>query len=367
MDNVIKGEIRPPTEAPAKKNRKGKNVALNVVCALIALLLIALGFTVSSVSQKPEGEQPLITGAKVLFRVDFSKLGAAGETAPEETQPPDAGNASGEADKQSLISPLHVLTITETQVNSLIVVLLIALFCFWLTRNLKVIPESKKQIVAEWIVEKVTNLVHGNMSSEFTSFAPFITALISLSALSSLTSLFGWYPPTAELNTIVGWSIVVFILITYEKLRAGLFEYLKGYTKPIFIMAPLNVVGEIATPLSMTFRHFGNVCSGLVISALLTKVLTTASSAIWGLFGVDGLLSQFAFMRIGIPVVFSLYFDIFSGCLQAFIFCMLTMINIYLAYDDSMQTRREKAAKKAKRLEKKKQKAAAKETAENRF
>lgn len=323
MDNAIKGEVRPPTAASAPK-RKGKNIALNLICALIALLLLAVGFTVSSVSQKAEGEQQLITGAKVLFRVDFSDL--LGIEKDEAVQPTDAESA--EEDKQQLVAPLYVLTVTETQVNSLIVVLLIGLFCFWLTRGLKVIPESKKQIVAEWIVEKVTALVHGNMSQEFTGFAPFITALISLSALSSLTSLLGWYPPTAELNTIVGWSVIVFILITYEKLRAGLFEYLKGYTKPIFIMAPLNVLGEIATPLSMTFRHFGNVCSGLVISALLTSVLTKASSAIWGLIGVEGWLAQFAFLRVGIPAVFSLYFDIFSGCLQAFIFCMLTMMYI---------------------------------------
>ena len=362
MDNAIKGEIRPPTEIAGKKNKKGGNIALNVICALIALLLLAVGFTVSSVSQKPEGEQQLITGAKVLFRVDFSDLLGIEKTETVTEQQADADNTA-EEDKPPLVAPLYMLTVTETQVNSLIVVLLIGLFCFWLTRNLKVIPESKKQIVAEWIVEKVTALVHGNMSQEFTGFAPFITALISLSAISSLTSLLGWYPPTAELNTIVGWSVIVFILITYEKLRAGLFEYLKGYTKPIFIMAPLNLLGEIATPLSMTFRHFGNVCSGLVISALLTKVLTSASSAIWGLLGVEGLLSQFAFLRVGIPAVFSLYFDIFSGCLQAFIFCMLTMINIYLAYDDSMQTRREKAEKKAKRLAKKKEKALAKESA----
>ena len=344
MDRVITANTPPLGDSRQKKHRDGKTIALNVVTALLALLLLAVGFAVANISQKPAEEQPLITGAKVLFRVDFS------EVLGIEPSPVEGDGA------QQLIAPWYVLTVTETQVNSLIVVLLIGLFCFWLTRNLKVRPEGKKQIVAEWIVEKVTGLIHSNMSREFTAFAPFICALISLSALSSLTSLFGWYPPTAELNTIIGWSLVVFILITYEKLRAGLLEYLKGYTKPIFIMAPLNVLGEIATPLSMTFRHFGNVSSGLVISALLTSVLTKLSGLIWGLLGVDGFLSQFALFRVGIPVVFSLYFDIFSGCLQAFIFCMLTMINIYLAYDDSMQTKKEKARKKAERAAKKAEK-----------
>ncbi len=332
-----------------ERTEKRRRKVTNFCVLLLAALLIATGFAVSSISQAPEEgvEQPFVSGAKVLFRVDFSEILGI-ETEPTE---------KAEGDQTQLIAPWYILTITETQVNSLIVILLVGLLCFWLTRDLKITPEGKKQIVAEFLVEKVTELVHSNMSAKFTGFAPFIAALLALSALSSLTSLLGWYPPTAELNTIIGWSLLVFGMITFQKLRAGFGEYLKGYTKPIFLMTPLNILGEIATPLSMTFRHFGNVCSGLVISALLTSVLTTASKAVWRLLGVGGFLSDLAFFRVGIPAVFSLYFDIFSGCLQAFIFCMLTMINIYLAYEDSNETLAEKARKKAEKKARKEAKA----------
>ena len=306
---------------------------------LIALL-VAAGFFINSIGfEGDELPEPNIAGARVLFRIDF-----AGEGGVNYYDPPSA-----DAEKP-LVSPISVLTVTTTHVNSFIVICCIALFCFWLTRDLKVKPEGKKQILAEFIVEKVTHIVTDNMSEAFEFFAPFICGLLGLSALSSLTSLLGWYPPTAEINTILGWSLIVFILITYQKLRSGVGEYLKGYTTPIFIMIPMNILGEVATPMSMAFRHFGNVCSGMVISALLAWALGGASQAVWSLFGASEWLSQFSFFRVGVPAVFSLYFDIFSGCLQAFIFCMLTMINIYLAYEDSNETIAEKKMKKQRRI-----------------
>ena len=320
-----------------ERSVKKSNFKLTTVIVFtIIALLVAAGFFINSFDfaseeqAASESSGPDISGARVLLRVNFGD--------------------QEQADEESLIASPSVLTITTTTVNSFIVVAVIGLLCFWLTRDMKIKPESKRQILAEWIVEKVTNIVHDNMSEAFTFFAPFITALLALSALSSLTSLLGWYPPTAELNTILGWSVVVFVLITYQKLRAGLGEYLKGYTKPIFIMIPMNILGEIATPMSMAFRHFGNVCSGMVISALLAWALTGLSNLIWGLINVTGWLSDFAFFRVGIPAIFSVYFDIFSGCLQAFIFCMLTMINIYLAYEDSNDTIAEKKMKRQQKL-----------------
>ena len=201
-----------------------------------------------------------------------------------------------------------------------------------LTHNLKVRPESKRQIIAEFIVDKVTSLVKENMGEKFLGFAPFIAAILALSAFSSLLSIFGLYSPTADLNTILGWSLLVFVLITYYKLKGGVFNYLKGFTKPIFILTPFNIISEVATPVSMTFRHFGNVASGSVVMTLIYAALASFSTLV--LKWLPGVLSQFPLFQIGIPVVFSAYFDIFGGCLQAFIFAMLTMLYIASAAED---------------------------------
>lgn len=219
------------------------------------------------------------------------------------------------------------IPITETQVNSLIVIAVIFALCLFLTHDLKVRPTSKRQLIAEWIVEKVTGLVRENMGARFLPFAPFIAAILGLSALSSLTALLGMYPPTADLNTVLGWALLVFVLITYFKIRTnGPLGYLKGFTEPIFVFTPFNILGEIATPISMAFRHFGNVVSGTVISTLVYAALAGLSTLVFG--WLPGLLGKIPFLQVGVPAILSIYFDLFSSCMQAFIFAMLTMLYI---------------------------------------
>lgn len=219
------------------------------------------------------------------------------------------------------------IPITETQVNSWIVMLVIAILCLVLTHDLKVRPTSKRQIIAEWIVEKVNGLVRSNMGERFMDFAPFVAAILGLSALSSLSSLFGLYPPTADLNTVAGWAILVFVMITFYKIKSGGFGgYLKGFTEPFALFTPFNVLSELGTPVSMAFRHFGNVVSGTVISTLVYAALAAASTALLG--WLPGIFGKIPFLQVGIPAILSIYFDLFSSCMQAFIFAMLTMLYI---------------------------------------
>lgn len=234
--------------------------------------------------------------------------------------------------------PIMDLPITESQVNSWAVILTILAICLFLTRRLNIKSVSKRQFLAELIVEKADNLVRSNMGERFMGFAPFIAAILGLSALSSLSSLLGLYPPTSDINIVAGWAILVFILITHYKLKGGLGNYLKGYTEPIAVFTPINIISEVATPVSMTFRHFGNVLSGSVISVLVAAALQGLTSLLLG--WLPGLLGDIPFLQIGIPAVLSLYFDIFSGCLQAFIFSMLTMLYIANGFPEEAYEKR---------------------------
>ena len=225
--------------------------------------------------------------------------------------------------------PIQALPITAAQINSWAVMLSILGICLYLTHGIKVVPDSKRQLAAEWIVETVTRLVTDNMGKKFLGFAPFVAGILALSTLSSLSSLLGLFPPTSDMNVVVGWAILVFILITHYKLQGGLWNYIKGFFSPIPFFAPLNVIGEFATPISMAFRHYGNVMSGMVISVLIAFALRNLSAMVLG--WLPGFLGQIPFLQIGLPAVLSLYFDIFSGCMQAFIFAMLTMMNIATA------------------------------------
>lgn len=222
--------------------------------------------------------------------------------------------------------PIQDLPITAAQINSWAVILSILGICLYLTHGIKVIPDSKRQLAAEWVVDTVNKLVRSNMGEKFMGFAPFVAGILALSALSSLSSLLGLFAPTSDVNIILGWAILVFILITHFKLKGGLWAYIKGFFSPIPVFAPLNIIGEIATPVSMSFRHYGNVMSGMVISTLIAFALRSLSQAVLG--WLPGVLGQIPFLQIGLPAVLSLYFDIFSGCMQAFIFAMLTMMFI---------------------------------------
>lgn len=230
------------------------------------------------------------------------------------------------------------ITVTATQVNMWIVMAGIAALCAWLTHDLKVRPTSKRQVIAEFIVKTAENFVTGNMGARWKWFVPYVSALFSLAMFSSLLSLLGMYPPTSDLSTTAGWAIMTFAMILFYKIKAnGFFGYAKGLTEPIFIMTPMNIIGEFATPLSMAFRMFGNVASGTVISALLYAALAAANNAVFG--WLPGFLGDWAakypVLQLGLPAIFSLYFDVFSGILQAFIFCMLTMLYIANAAETS--------------------------------
>lgn len=242
--------------------------------------------------------------------------------------------------------PLMDLPVTEAQVVSVAVVLALLWLCIFLTRNLKVRPDSKRQLAAEWIVNKVSSMVHENMGDRFKAFAPLIAAIIGISAFSSLSCLLGLFAPTSDVNIVAGWAILTFVLITHYKLKGGLGNYVKGFFEPLFVFGPFNIIGEVATPVSMSFRHYGNVLSGAIISSLVATALGNVSKAILG--WLPGVLGQFPLLRIGIPAILSCYFDVFSGALQAFIFAMLTMLLISTGFPEEEYERR-----KAKRQQKK--------------
>ena len=232
---------------------------------------------------------------------------------------------------------LGELQISETMVVSWIVMLVITGVCIWLTHDLKVKDISKRQAVAELLVETANKFVIGNMGEKFRHMIPFVAALFITSVVSNLICLIGLRSPTADLSTEAAWAVVVFVMITGQKIKTnGFGGYLKGFTTPIAVMTPFNILSELATPISMACRHFGNILSGVVINGLIYGALAVASSALFGL--LPGLLgdvfAKIPVLDVGIPAILSVYFDWFSGFMQAFIFCMLTVMYIANAAEE---------------------------------
>lgn len=293
----------------AEKSLKFK--ILDILYIVMMVLPLVCGIVLKLLTS-PAAEGISITGAKVFFTIPM---------------------------------PIQNLPITEAQINSALVLITILFVCLFLTHGMTERITLKRQHFAEMIVEKVDKLVKDNMGEYFMGFAPFVVAILALSAFSSLTSLLGLYPPTSDINVVGGWAILVFGIITYYKLKCGPLAYLKGFTEPVALLAPINFISEFATPVSMAFRHYGNVLSGTVISVLIATALSGLSSMVLG--SLPGFLADIPLFQIGIPAVLSIYFDVFSGLLQAFIFAMLTMVYVSGAFDPTAYFRR-KAAKSKK-------------------
>lgn len=212
------------------------------------------------------------------------------------------------------------INFTETIVLEWIVMAIIIGLAVFLTRGMKVRAVSKRQVIAEMAVEAITNLVRDTMGRGWLSFTPYIATIFCFSIFGSLISLLGLRAVTSDFSVLLTWAAITFILITATKIKfGGVGGYFKSFIDPIPVMLPINVLSEVATPTAMALRHFGNIAGGSIIMGLIYYGLANLSHMI-GL-GVPVL-------TVGIPAVLSLYFDLFSDFMQAFIFIMLTMVFI---------------------------------------
>lgn len=224
--------------------------------------------------------------------------------------------------------PYLNINVTETVVDTWLVMAILTILCIWLTRDLKVIPTTKRQLVAEKIVSMVNNLVVTTMGHRYKSFAPYIAALFATSMIGSLSSLVGLRPLTADFSTTLSWALLAFVLIQGNNIRLnGVVGWLKSFLDPVPFMLPLNLVSEIANPISMSFRHFGNIAAGMVITSLLYSALAGLSSLIIGWIPNE-FVAGIPIFQLGLPAVLSIYFDVFTSFLQAYIISMLTMVYV---------------------------------------
>lgn len=202
------------------------------------------------------------------------------------------------------------LPITESVVNTWLVMAVLIILAIVLRRNLQMYPD-KRQNIAEIIVEGLTGLVTSTMGLKNKNFTPFIGTIFLLIAFSNILGIFGLRSPTADFSVTLAYGIVTFFCIHFFALKAKGWNYIKGFGQPFIFLLPINIIGEVAKPFSLGMRLFGNLLGGTVIMAMISGAIA-----------------------IFVPAVASIYFDLFSGILQSFIFIMLTMVFITIAKDD---------------------------------
>ena len=217
--------------------------------------------------------------------------------------------------------------ITQTTITLFVTTIILIILAVTLTRKITKRP-GKVQVLLEKVVGMLYNLVESTMGKHNIRFAPYIGTLFVSSIFGSvigMTQLFR--SSTADLSVTMAWALVTTGMVWYNNIKNfGLKAWLKGFTEPIFVMTPMNIVSEIASPLSLAFRHFGNVAGGSVLTALIYGALSLLTSVLLG--WLPGLLGEIPFFQAGIPAVLSIYFDLFSGFVQALVFSLLTMVYV---------------------------------------
>ena len=266
------------------------------------------------------------------------------------------------------------INVTQTMLSLLVVTATLCVVGYLLGRNLQKRP-GKLQVLTEKGVAVLQDLVTSTMGTHNVGWTPYIGTIFLSSVCGSLIGTTGFLrSTTADLSVPLTWGIVTSLIIWYQSIKTnGFLGWLKGFAEPISVMLPMNIISEIAQPVAMAFRHFGNVAGGSVINSILYTALGLLSTAVIGLLsktivvpilliglgiclvllgrkkgklfpmilgvacGVLGLLGILQFTGVakdipifqyGIPAVLSVYFDLFSGFVQAFVFSLLSMVYI---------------------------------------
>ncbi|XJS11295.1 F0F1 ATP synthase subunit A [Aerococcaceae bacterium WGS1372] len=198
--------------------------------------------------------------------------------------------------------------ITETLVNTWIImglILIIAIIARIHLKQFKEIPTGFQNVI-ESIIEMFENFASDTLEERTMYIAPWFFTVFAFLLVSALSSVFGMRAPSADWATTFSFAFATFALMLYMGMKHQKGEYIKSFFEPHFVFFPLNLIGELAKPVSLSFRLFGNMLSGTIILTLYYA------------------LTPF-FVQIGIPSLLHAFFDVVFGALQTYIFVIISL------------------------------------------
>ena len=196
--------------------------------------------------------------------------------------------------------------IYKSVVVSWIVLAVLITLILVFTRNLKVHNISKRQAAVESAVLWIRRVVGELLGEEAMQYCPYIVTVLIFIAFSNMIGLFGLVPPTMDLNVTLALSLMSIVIVELAGIiKKGPRKWLKSFTEPMAVITFMNVLELFIRPLSLCMRLFGNILGATVIMELIKHVVP-----------------------IVLPAALSIYFDIFDGCIQAYVFCFLTSLYI---------------------------------------
>lgn len=206
--------------------------------------------------------------------------------------------------------------ITETIVNTWIIMLfliIVAVIARIKLRKFKKVPTGFQNAI-EAVIEIFDNFVKNTLGEKLSYVAPWFFMVFMFLLWSALFSVFGMRAPTADWATTFAFAFVSLILMFYMGFKHRKGEYLKTFFEPHFVFFPMNLIGELAKPVSLSFRLFGNMLSGTIILTLYYALTPV-------------------FIQFGIPSLLHAFFDVIIGALQTYIFVILSLMYVKTAAD----------------------------------
>lgn len=198
------------------------------------------------------------------------------------------------------------LPVNESVVVTWIIMAVLTILSILLVRNLKVENPGKKQVVLEFAIDSFYKFFYGLTGEKGKRYIPYLITITIYIGVANVSGLIGFKPPTKDLNMTAALAVMSIILVEYAGIREKRISgWLKSFTEPLPMITPLNVLEIVIKPLSLCMRLFGNVLGAFVVMELIKQ----AAALI-------------------VPIPFSMYFDIFDGLLQAYVFGFLTALYI---------------------------------------
>lgn len=201
--------------------------------------------------------------------------------------------------------------ITETIVNTWIIMLLLVILAIFTRIKLnrfKKIPKGFQNII-EAAIEMFDNFAGGTLGVNLSYISPWFFMIFVFLLASALSSVFGMRAPTADWATTFAFAIATFVIMLVMGFKHKKGEYVKSFFEPHFIFFPLNIIGELAKPVSLSFRLFGNMLSGTIILTLYYALTPM-------------------FVQFGIPSLLHAFFDVVFGALQTYIFVIISLMYV---------------------------------------
>lgn len=187
----------------------------------------------------------------------------------------------------------------------------LVLISIWFTHRMDVVPTSKRQVIIETCIGTLYNMLYGILGEHGKRYITYLLTVMIYLGIADIIGLFGITPPTKDLNVTLGLALMSIVLVQIAGIwQKGVGGWLKSFTHPVLVVTPLNILELAIKPLSLCMRLFGNVLGAFIIMELIKIAVPVV-----------------------VPLACSMYFDIFDGLLQAYVFVFLTSLYIQEAIE----------------------------------